>query len=750
MENKTQKDVENLDNTMVFQIDENKDTKEMNVIKEKNLVVDFTEPVEVLSDTVEDKKKKKNKKTNNKKMKFKPLVTFKKWWSGLSKIKKFVICLITFLVIVLIVLLILVLTKGDSKKSKEKLPDVVVEEENYTYKNGTLIFTNNAKEKIGSYECKNKDEKKCYVAYRSNEDNFSGEVYLNQDGSKLETRSSVVFDNYVFIVDNKKGSNDDIILYSLKSKAIVDKYKLVKQSQINKKIAILKDKDDKYGVLDLEDDSPKTLINFVYNYAGVVNNEMANKYIVLSKNGKNYVTDFNENLLSSGFTDEIVDYNDEFIVTKSIDNIYKIYNYEGTELTPNNYLYIKIMQNYYAALLDNGLIVYDKDGTKYNEMPIGLTSTNYDRTYVFDANKQVISNDVAFEMEVNEEYVSITRGKANDLLSITDAIANKDRAYISYFNGILYFYGDAAKTNLLGKYTCKNKNTVGTLDHCMVASSVNISKNDLTYDVQSGVIGILNNRFVFINDTAIGTPSIYLYDLSVSKKLGPYSEVEIVGLIGPSVDLKTTDGAYIIAKNSKNQYGLLKVNATSVDFILNFEYSLIEKSGDNYIAQKSNDKFVIVGKDGKELSKEIDGKIMSYNDKYITAKNTNGYVLYDYNGTRLDNKAYTFIKLDKYFYVAIVNNNRLEVHEYSDPAKAVKFDKEIVIKSSDSWRNSTYYKVERLIGQLDATYVVRITDGENDATYASIKDEVVEVDNKVENNQGNQNAENNNSQENEG
>ena len=43
--------------------------------------------------------------------------------------------------------------------------------------------------------------------------------------------------------------NDDIILYSIKSKSNVDEFRLVKQSTVNKNMVVLKDKSGKYGVL---------------------------------------------------------------------------------------------------------------------------------------------------------------------------------------------------------------------------------------------------------------------------------------------------------------------------------------------------------------------------------------------------------------------------------------------------------------------------------------------------------------------
>ena len=85
-------EVDNLEDTMVFDV-KDLSTKELNVIKEKNEVVDFTSPVEVLSDIDENKKAKKVKKDKSSSPKkdkkkiniFSKLIT---WWTGLSLIKR--------------------------------------------------------------------------------------------------------------------------------------------------------------------------------------------------------------------------------------------------------------------------------------------------------------------------------------------------------------------------------------------------------------------------------------------------------------------------------------------------------------------------------------------------------------------------------------------------------------------------------------------------------------------------------------
>ena len=705
-------EVDNLEDTMVFDVNE-LSTKELNVIKEKNEVVDFTSPVEVLSDINEDKKGKKTKKEKpakkEKKKKFKLFSNIATWWLGLSLIKRILSILLPLILIALI--LVLVIFKKDDKKPKAKAEDVVFEADNYRYKNGTLIFLGENNKELGKYTCTNKDEKKCYVAYLSNEDNFTGTIYQKESGEKLKFRSKIINENYVFVVDNKKGSEDSVILYSIKSKSNVDEYKLVKQVNSNKNVVVLKDKDDKYGVLDLSDTTPKTLINFVYSYAGIIDNEMGSKYIVLGKSDKYYVADYTEKLLSGGLNNKIVEYNDNFIVTKDSDNKYKIYNYDGNELKDGSFLFVKLIDIYYAVLYDNGLYVFDKDGLKYNETPIPLSSTNYNKTNVYDANNQLISSDIAFELAAEDDYVSITRGKAIDALSIKETQANKLHPIFSYYNGILYFYKDTTKTSILGKYTCKNKNTPGQFDHCTLAASTSFSKNDLTSGSKTGVINLINNRYVFVRDT-LSTGGVYLYDLSQNKKLGPYNDVEAIDLVSDNEGYKNINGAYVIAKNNKNMFGLLRINNSSVDVALGFDYSEMEKEGDYFLVKKSNGKYSLYNKSITEVAKDIDNKIVSYNDNYITTKSSQGYNIYKHDGSKIDDKTYSYIKLESNYYVGIASNN-LGLYKYNNPGvNLLKVN--IPIKSSEGTKYNSLYKVSAS----SLGYEIEITDGENNKKYA--------------------------------
>ena len=55
-------------------------------------------------------------------------------------------------------------------------------------------------------------------------------------------------------------------------------------------------------------------------------------------------------------------------------------------------------------------------------------------------------------------------------------------------------------------------------------------------------------------------------------------------------------------------------------------------------------------------------------------KTSSGYKVYDLQGKEVDSKYYSYIRLDKKYYIAIVDNHLLEVHEY-EKAEPINFGK---------------------------------------------------------------------------
>ena len=186
----------------------NGDTKEFNLEEPTNdnvneiIEIRNGEEVETLEDEIinnmDSEKKVDEKPKKKKKNVFKTLINK---WNELSKKQKIITIIIASLVLLGLIITLIFVFKKDKNEVKED--PVVLEADNYRYENGKLFFLDADGKDIGSYDCVNKNEKLCYVAYSSDEDNFDIEQNVYEDESIVLKRMSITNEDYVFIFDNK-------------------------------------------------------------------------------------------------------------------------------------------------------------------------------------------------------------------------------------------------------------------------------------------------------------------------------------------------------------------------------------------------------------------------------------------------------------------------------------------------------------------------------------------------------------------
>ena len=184
--------------------------------------------------------------------------------------KKKIIIIISIVLVILIiagVLLYFLVFNKDNNQDKPKDPVVVLEKDNYKYVDGKLIFIDKDKKELGGYTCENKSENLCYVANFSNEDDFDSFKRVYENGLPINNRTDIILDNYVFIYDNMKKENGDVILYDINKEKVLDTYNLVKEVKDNN---IIFKKDNKYGLIEITDKEVKERIKNSYDYKIVI------------------------------------------------------------------------------------------------------------------------------------------------------------------------------------------------------------------------------------------------------------------------------------------------------------------------------------------------------------------------------------------------------------------------------------------------------------------------------------------------
>ncbi len=331
----------------------------------------------------------------------------KKEKKPLTKKQKITIAIGLILLIILIVALAILLRpkkKAEPKKEEEK--EVEVEKilyENYYYEGGSLHFIDRQKNEIGKpYECKNKDENLCYVAINNYRDNFDIGKKLDEEGNPKTERMPIFDKDYVFIYDNADDADKRIRLWSIQSNELKDIFYEVKGYDGN--LVVVKDKDNKYGLIQLEDGITKN-IEPQYSYLGMIDNspnliaKNDRGYFVVSKNGE----PLSKIIPGSGF---VRSYSTDLVATSDAAGHYTVYDYDGKVLSDKNKF--ATVDGRYLFLVDskNQMYIKDIDGTKYQEEGIQLSNDKFVPEYTYTDNK-LTDTKKSFMLDVRDKSIQI-------------------------------------------------------------------------------------------------------------------------------------------------------------------------------------------------------------------------------------------------------------------------------------------------------------------------------------------------------
>lgn len=658
--------------------------KEADIIKNKN---NHEEIEEKDNNSKNNKKEKKNKKS------------IKEKWNNLTKKQKIITISIIILVLIVIITLVLLLVLKKDKKPNEpniQEPDkplVSIKEENYIYKDGILSLIDKDNNELGTYECKNKDEKLCYVANFSNEDDFDTIKNLYEDESVIERRSPIFSDNYVFISDNNSESASVVFLYNIKEQTEEGRYSLVKGFK-DSSFVIVKDSSNKYGALEITSDGPIEKIKPTFDYLGI---KSSDSKVVAKTNNRYFIYNREGKLESKGLSYPIKNYNNDYIV---IDNNGEVlYDYKSKAVIDETYDHINLFDSYVGLVKDDKLYIKDYKNNKYNEEGIELFNNYYNETNFYNQEKVLTSTKYAYKINVNEDAIEITYINKNDKEKSTSISINEGRlssnfANLNYMDGKLYFYKEESKKTLLGTYNCTNKNNIekdtNSLNSCYVATNKD----------NTGWLPIINERYVFIIDSLDkNNKTIMLYDLKNNKTLSRYANVDTgINTSENKITFISNNNLYIIAENKSNKYGVIKVEE-EVKSVIPFNYNKIEKIKNNYIGTENNNSYVLFDENGTEVATSSKS-IVDFNNKYIKTTENNLYYVNDYSGKEIDNTGYLYLTLEDDYYVVVTSDKKLNIKEYDN--KDFSLEAPIDLETDD-YGNA--YKV----GKNSIGYLITIT-----------------------------------------
>jgi len=571
---------------------------------------DDTETTPKFEEVVEEKTKKIKK----------PKRSLKEKWNDLSKKNKVTIIILSVLIVLLIIGLALYFVFRKDEEEKPIEEPVILEKDNYRYEDGKLVFLDKNEKEIGTYECSDKDTEKCYVAKLNySNDTFDRIKSVTETGEEIEKNSQIYLDNFVFVYD--KGQ---ISLYNISTKESELELKTIKTYGTDKNLVVIEDTDSKYGLIEITEEGYEYLIRCSYDNLGIVNSDLA--YLVAQDKDEHYIVDSTGKKLSKNINADISSVNDKYIVAVQ-NKTYNLYSFEYEELL-SDYDYISLHDGVIALIKSNRLYLVNADLNKLHEDGIRLENKDYVKKYVYDVNNKLVETKKSYEIELKDNKAIITIGKDIKEINLYEGEVSSKLNYMSYFDGKLYFYSDEEKDDVIGTYTCTNKNNLvnseSTLDNCSL------------YSNENGISGIYNNEFVFIYDNASKDDAkYYLYNIKEKKTKGTYSSIEIVNNSEMSSNIKQnyTSSSFVIAKSAtgdnKGNYGVLEINSEKVAGKVGFKYESITKVKDYYLLINIDKSYSIYNTSFKKISNEFD--YIEIFDKYYVGITDNKLNVYAYD-----------------------------------------------------------------------------------------------------------------------
>lgn len=678
-----------------------------NESEDTNIIVELNSSQE---DTLYDEDVIKEPETDVKKTKKLKVKKAKKdkefFWKKLSKKTKIIIIVSVIGVALIITGLLLYFLVFKKDKVLTPPENIVIQKDNYIFENGTLKLLDNNDKIIGNYKCIDNNVDKCYIARLSNEDTFDTPRYVDEKNAPLEKKSKIYNNRFVFIYDDEK-----IVLYDIQNESTSGEYQLIKDGNIEKDLIVAKDTKDKYGLIEIKASETNTLLDFEYEYLGIINDE--NRFVV--KDGAySFLIDASGKLLTSKVRGDIKSFSDKYLSVYETD--YSLYDYTGAMVKTDKYDYIDFQSNYLFIIKNSKMFILDNTLFKLNEVGINVRANNYNKTYVFDEKNNLKETKKPYTIAFTTGKITITyNDKVNTVVNIYESVLNKTSDYVNYYDGILYFYNDLEKTNLLGSYTCTNKNNIAsdksTYDNCYISKDTNLINNV----EKLGFTPIYNGNYAFIKDTKTDslTPTIILYDIKNSSQKAKYQAVD-TGASSEKVTSITSLNSLIMAKNTEGNLGMITFGTDGPSGVIAFKENEVGTSKIKYLkdyilVQRSN-KYYLYDKIGNIIASSS-FEIKDYLSQYMLVFNNN-YLVYKMSssdsGKILSNEL-KHVELLNNIYVGIDKDYKLNVYNYDETKTGLIEDSlEILVKDklSDSYKisiNNSSYTISIL--QADKTYI---------------------------------------------
>lgn len=261
--------------------------------------------------------------------------------------------------------------------------------EHQFYLDGKLYFYNND-DLLGTYVCQNTD----YCDYAVSRNSSTYELI---EPKTVGQKYTLLHNRYAILMDTTTMQllNAPVFLYDVQENQVLGTYKELKNYGvgIENEYYIAENEDGLWGVLKITEQIEE-VIPFTYDYIGLSNiqnknGQIKSDYFAVLKDNSWSIIDSQNNKVSDTVTDTLVDYNENYMITKK-DSEMNLLTFDGRNRLFGTYQYLHFCGPFIAIVDANGdFYVYDIDQNK--EV----------------SNRHIISSPDNITYKVEKEYIHI-------------------------------------------------------------------------------------------------------------------------------------------------------------------------------------------------------------------------------------------------------------------------------------------------------------------------------------------------------
>ena len=269
---------------------------------------------------------------------------------------------------------------------------------------GELHFKNGVTE-LGRYKC---NASSCGWAPGSKDDLIYEIKSPFTDNNQSYKISGTINSKYAFIYDDENASEpSNIFLYDITNGSTVEELSAVKNYNMDTgKMYFVKNRQGKWGVISLAEAEMKQIIDYQFDFIGVVLSEgesITTQKLLAVRNGEKWAvtsTNLKTGIISIEFDEHIIYYSHKLVVTrdKSVDNValFNVYALNGNQLEKSATSVELLPNNMLLVTTDKTISLYDTGNAKE------LFKKEYNT--VSDVTHEVKEDKLLIKMGTNVEF----------------------------------------------------------------------------------------------------------------------------------------------------------------------------------------------------------------------------------------------------------------------------------------------------------------------------------------------------------